>query len=188
MPSSPPAFSPLYRWENQGWAGDVITQGSACESGAGFKPRSFLPQCLSTILQPLVAPPSAQSQQEGQTYWSLIFDMLIQKPASPYLNLKHYFYIYVTDFLMGVWNAHMLSRVQLFATPWTVAWPPGSSVHGIFQAKILQWVAISYFRRSSLNQELNSHLLCLQHWQVGSFTTEPAGNPMHFSCAFKPLF
>ena len=26
---------------------------------------------------------------------------------------------------------------------------PGSSVHGIFQARILQWVAISYSRRSS---------------------------------------
>ena len=26
---------------------------------------------------------------------------------------------------------------------------PGSSVHGIFQARILEWVAISYSRRSS---------------------------------------
>ena len=30
--------------------------------------------------------------------------------------------------------------VLLFATPWT---PPGSSVHGILQARILDWVAIS---------------------------------------------
>ena len=28
--------------------------------------------------------------------------------------------------------------------------PPGSSVHGIFQARMLEWVAISYSRRSSL--------------------------------------
>ena len=27
-----------------------------------------------------------------------------------------------------------LSRVRLFATPWTVCSPPGSLVHGIFQA------------------------------------------------------
>ena len=27
--------------------------------------------------------------------------------------------------------------------------PPGSSVHGIFQVRILEWVAISYFRGSS---------------------------------------
>ena len=28
--------------------------------------------------------------------------------------------------------------------------PPGSSVHGILQARILEWVAISYFREFSL--------------------------------------
>ena len=27
--------------------------------------------------------------------------------------------------------------------------PPGSSVHGIFQAKILEWIAVSYSRGSS---------------------------------------
>ena len=27
--------------------------------------------------------------------------------------------------------------------------PPGSSVHGIFQARVLEWVAISFSRRSS---------------------------------------
>ena len=38
-----------------------------------------------------------------------------------------------------------LSRVRLFATPWTVAF----SIHGIFQARILEWIAISFSRRSS---------------------------------------
>ena len=33
------------------------------------------------------------------------------------------------------------------ATPWTVALPD-SSVHGIFQARILEWVAVSYSRGS----------------------------------------
>ena len=36
----------------------------------------------------------------------------------------------------------------------------GSSVHGIFQARILEWVAIFFSRRSSLTQELNSGLKC----------------------------
>ena len=35
------------------------------------------------------------------------------------------------------------------ATPWTVCSPPGSSVHGILQARILEWVAISFSRGSS---------------------------------------
>ena len=40
------------------------------------------------------------------------------------------------------------SDVQLFATLWTVA-PPGSSVHGILQEKILEWVAIPFSWGSS---------------------------------------
>ena len=38
-----------------------------------------------------------------------------------------------------------LSRVRLFVTPWT----PGSSVHGILQTRILEWVAISFSGESS---------------------------------------
>ena len=40
-----------------------------------------------------------------------------------------------------------LSRVRLFATPWTSL--PGSSVHGIFQAIVLEWIAISFSSGSS---------------------------------------
>ena len=40
--------------------------------------------------------------------------------------------------------AQSLSLVQLFPTPWTVCSPPGSSVQAIFQARILEWVAISF--------------------------------------------
>ena len=36
---------------------------------------------------------------------------------------------------------------QLFATPWTVAYQ--APVHGIFQARVLEWVAISFSRGSS---------------------------------------
>ena len=40
----------------------------------------------------------------------------------------------------------LLSHVWLFATPMDL---PGSTVHGIFQERILQWVALSYSRGSS---------------------------------------
>ena len=36
-----------------------------------------------------------------------------------------------------------LSHVQLFVTPWTDYSLPSSSVHGIYQARILEWVVIS---------------------------------------------
>ena len=41
-----------------------------------------------------------------------------------------------------------LHHFWLFATPWTIYSPLGSSVHGIFQARILEWVAISFSRCS----------------------------------------
>ena len=43
--------------------------------------------------------------------------------------------------------------------------PPGSSVHVLLQARILEWVAVSSFRGSS--GTLNPSLLCFLHWQVG---------------------
>ena len=39
------------------------------------------------------------------------------------------------------------SHVKLFATPWTTALRV--PVHGIFQARMLEWAAISSSRRSS---------------------------------------
>ena len=49
-------------------------------------------------------------------------------------------------------SASCFSRVQFFATLWTVA-STGSSVHGILQAGILEWVAIPFFRGSSLPRD-----------------------------------
>ena len=41
--------------------------------------------------------------------------------------------------------------------------PPGSSVHGIFQAGILEWVAISSSGENP-NQGMEPRSLCLLHW------------------------
>ena len=41
------------------------------------------------------------------------------------------------------------SLSHVFATPWTVCSLPGSSIHGIFQARVLEWVSISFSRGSS---------------------------------------
>ena len=52
--------------------------------------------------------------------------------------------------------------------------PPGSSVPGILQARILEWVAM-LFSRDLPDLELNPHLLCILHWQVaGRFFTTSA--------------
>ena len=60
--------------------------------------------------------------------------------------------------------------------------PPGFSVHGIFQARILEWVAISYSRGSSLTQGLNPRLLHLLHWQAESSPLCYLGRPCIWLC------
>ena len=52
--------------------------------------------------------------------------------------------------------------------------PPGSSVHGILHARILEWGAISFSRGSSHIQGLNP---CLLHWQADSSTLNHLGSP-----------
>ena len=47
----------------------------------------------------------------------------------------------------------------------------GFSVHGILQARVLEWVAMPSSRGS-----WNLHLLCLLHWQMGSLPLAPPGN------------
>ena len=47
-------------------------------------------------------------------------------------------------------EAKSLSRVRLFVTPWTVGYQTlQATVRGVFQARILAWVAISFSRVSS---------------------------------------
>ena len=54
--------------------------------------------------------------------------------------------------------------------------PPGSSVHGIFQARILESVAISYSRGSSRPRD-GTHVSCVFCIIGGFFTTGPPEKP-----------
>ena len=65
------------------------------------------------------------------------------------------------------------SHVRLFATPWTICSPPDSSVHGILQARILEWVVISSSRRSFRPKDRT----CFSCMAGGFFTAEPLGKP-----------
>ena len=83
---------------------------------------------------------------------------------------------------------YSLNRVWLFYDPMDCS-PPGSSVYGIFQARILEWGAISSSRGSS--QGLNPWLL---HWQADSLPLGHQGSlwavtPSHFPHppALEPL-
>ena len=100
-----------------------------------------------------------------------------------YIVCIHYVYVYTPTYIIYIYiyiysvciptcvNIHGSMCAQspnhlwLFVTPWTVA-PPGSSVHGILQARILQWVAMPSSRASSPPKGWRWILLPLSH--VGS--------------------
>ena len=65
-------------------------------------------------------------------------------------------FVQITSLSIAV--VQLLSHVCLFCNPMDSS-PPGSSILGTSQARILEWVAISFFRGSNL------HLL---HWQADS--------------------
>ena len=52
--------------------------------------------------------------------------------------------------------------------------PPGPSVHGILQARILKWVATPSSRGSSQPRD-GTCLFCLLHWQGGSLPLATPG-------------
>ena len=56
----------------------------------------------------------------------------------------------------------LISHFRLFVTPQTVCSPPGSSVHGILQARLLEWVAISFSRGSSQPRD-QTHVSCVSY-------------------------
>ena len=58
--------------------------------------------------------------------------------------------------------------------------PPGSSVHGISQARILEWVAISFSSRSSWLKDQTASLVS-SALAGGFFTTGPPGKPLYTS-------
>ena len=65
-----------------------------------------------------------------------------------YLGLLHFHGCLVIKSCSPLLQPHGL-YIATFATPWTIYSQPGPSVHGIFQARILEWVAISFSRGSS---------------------------------------
>ena len=64
------------------------------------------------------------------------------------------------------------SHIQLFATPWTI----GSSIHGIFPARILEWFASPSSRGSSSPRD-HTHVSYVSFIAGGFFSVEPPGKP-----------
>ena len=83
--------------------------------------------------------------------------------------------------LFGAW--HVLSRSVIAQSCPTLCnpidcSPPGSSVHGILQARILEWGCHALLQGIFPTQGSNPHLLHLLHWQAGSLPLAPPGKPI----------
>ena len=91
---------------------------------------------------------------------------------------------FLTPFSKGACVLSCFSQVWLFATPWVDCSPPDSSVYGILQARILEWIAVPSSRGSSQPRD-QTHLLHLLHWQACSSPLAPPGKPILWEKASK---
>ena len=110
-------------------------------------------------------PPFSQTSTYVRVYFSDVpsHSILVRCPVSLWFNYR--------DFMC----ACMLSRVQCYATP-TDCSLRGSSIHGILQAGILEWVAISSSKGSSQPRDW-TRVSCITCTAGGFLTTEPPGKP-----------
>ena len=81
------------------------------------------------------------------------------------IHIKWYKVMAEHNIHKGLWiqmvYAQLLSYVWLFVAPWTVDCQ--APIHGIFQARILEWLAIFYSKGSSqpMDQTLLSCIPCI---------------------------
>ena len=87
-----------------------------------------------------------------------------------FINYSSLFFVSISNrwLCLGCAYACKLSRVQLY-DPMDCS-PPGSSVHGILQARILEWVAIPSCRRSSWPRD-RTRVSCIGRWILSHWAT-----------------
>ena len=89
-------------------------------------------------------------------------------------------FLFLTSSLSMIISTYMCILSHSVAQSWLTLCnsmdyrPPGSSVHRISQARILEWVAISFFRGSSKPRD-QTFISCITCLGSGFFTTEPPG-------------
>ena len=74
------------------------------------------------------------------------------------------------------WRAavHGVAKSRTWLSDWTELYLPGSYIHGIFQARLLEWVAISFSRGSSQPRDWTLHLLhCRWRGDLSLFGISP---------------
>ena len=92
----------------------------------------------------LVGPGRVKLSDESLESWTLtVLSTIVSKHSNIVTCLQ------ILCLLCAVFSSQPLSHVWHSVTAWTVVHTPGCSVHGILQARILGWIAISFSRGSS---------------------------------------
>ena len=100
----------------------------------------------------------------------------MEKNLKTNIYIYIYTYIHIYTYMAACLPARSLQSCLTLCDPMDCS-PPGSSVHGILQARILEWVAISSSRGHGSSQP--------KEWTPISctagrfFTTEPLGKPIY---------
>ena len=127
---------------------------------AGFQPQLWESACNAGNLGSI--PGFGRSPGEGKGY-SLQYsglensvDRIVQEVAKSWTRLS--------DFLSSLCDTNCCCCLVAKSCP-TLCNPmdyslPGSSVHGISQARILEWVAVSYSKGSSQSRD-QTHISCI---------------------------
>ena len=138
------------------------------------KPRpSHLSQVTIIIISPLIK------------YLDLYQDTSIVLTLSPTSNLTYVQFIHIYTHTHICMHDKLLHLCPTPCDPVDQS-PPGSSVHGILQARTLEWVAIPSSRGIFPTQGLNLHLLRLLHWQAGYLPLAPPGKPYIYRLILPP--
>jgi len=68
--------------------------------------------------------------------------------------------------------------------------PPGSSVHGILQARILEWVAMPSSRGSSQSRDRThfSYISCIGRWALYHLVQQPNLTSLSILCQMRGCF
>ena len=94
------------------------------------------------------------------------------------LSLKKYLIFLIFILKIFIWLPWVFVELSDSCDPLDFS-PPGFSVHGILQARILEWVAIPFSRGIFLTQGSNPGLL---HWECGVLSLDHQGSPK--GCVF----
>ena len=126
--------------------------------------------CLYTM----VTSPSMSKLPPSETRWC-IYDYIGAGARSEFQTVspKYLYWYFIEVLILSCMVVYLQQSCPTLCDPMDCS-PSGSSVHGISQARILEWVAIPFCRESSWPRNWTLHFL---HWQVDSL---PPGKAFHY--------